>query len=397
MIDSQPNITTPGLVYCIDPANIKSYSPNSYPTPVDLFTTMDIAPKSSCTIIRDTIQSPVGSTPLKMTITGSPAVVGTTDAAIYNIMPAVQGDVVTLSVYMKATSALTPRLLILEANSSNLYIVGALTQTPTLITQDWRRYSITRTITNASTAFIQIRLDGDYDVTSGSIWFDGLQVEKSSSMTEFKNKYNPNLATISDIGGNSIANTITGTPSYSSSGQGSLIFNGTSQFLQSSSSVLYSTEDLTLSAWVRFSTVPNATQIINIGKDGSGSGWGARIEALSSGTGFKWNVVNNGINKNTSYTLPSTIVINTWYYLSLVYRQGNTVKGYINGQLLSTSDATSDTVIRTSTVGFQAGRATLTSDTYFPIILGHTMIYRKALSDAEQKQNFEALRGRYGI
>ena len=89
--------------------------------------------------------------------------------------------------------------------------------------------------------------------------------------------------------------------------------------------------------------------------------------------------------------------INTWYYLTGVWSANNRVELYSNGVL---SSGTRGGVVRDSVINGNSnlwiGRRP--GGTYpFSGSMGAVKIYNRALSAAEIKQNFEALRGRYGV
>lgn len=89
--------------------------------------------------------------------------------------------------------------------------------------------------------------------------------------------------------------------------------------------------------------------------------------------------------------------INTWYYLTGVWSANNRVELYSNGVLSSGTRGGSvrDSVINGNS-NLWIGRRPYSS---YPFTgsMGAVKIYNRALSAAEIKQNFEALRGRYGV
>lgn len=155
-------------------ANTFIYSPNNvHPYPTDLYSW--ITTGSACTLTRDTISSPVGNKPLKMAITGNDPYTASYNNSIYNLSPAAAGQTWTASIWVKASVATNCQLFILSANSSNVFI-GAANGNYS-ITTDWQRISYTYTLTDALTAFVQVRLDGTNTSGSGiTIWWDGLTV-----------------------------------------------------------------------------------------------------------------------------------------------------------------------------------------------------------------------------
>ena len=101
----------------------------------------------------------------------------------WNVADAKQGDTWTFSVYAKADQATTGELFIFEVNAAGGYNTAPAVGIS--ITTSWQRFSFTRTFTTAAVA-IQVRLDGPNSGGAGrTIWWDGIQVEKSATASPF--------------------------------------------------------------------------------------------------------------------------------------------------------------------------------------------------------------------
>ena len=139
-----------------------------------------------CDLSRDTsvTDSPVGGVPLKMYCSGTTDPYTLTyNNTQWNIADAKQGDTWTFSVYAKADQATTGELFIFEANAAGGYNTAPAVGIS--ITTSWQRFSFTRTFTTAAVA-IQVRLDGPNSGGAGrTIWWDGIQVEKSATASPF--------------------------------------------------------------------------------------------------------------------------------------------------------------------------------------------------------------------
>lgn len=89
--------------------------------------------------------------------------------------------------------------------------------------------------------------------------------------------------------------------------------------------------------------------------------------------------------------------INTWYYLSGVWSANNRIELYSNGVLSSGNRGGAiQADVRSGNTNLWIGRRPYGS---YPFAgsMGAIKIYNRALSATEIKQNFEALRGRYGV
>lgn len=90
---------------------------------------------------------------------------------------------------------------------------------------------------------------------------------------------------------------------------------------------------------------------------------------------------------------PTTLTANTWYHLAFVYDTDLKQKIYLNGVLDSSQN---------SSIGFAGTTATLKLGVYysphfFDGFISNARIYNRALSATEIQQNFNALRGRFGL
>ena len=141
-----------------------------------------------CTLTRDTgTAGPtgIGGVPLKMVTSGNDSYTNTYNSTAYNVCSASQGQVWTFSVYAKASGTQSNcELYLFEAPDSGGYTVAH--NTAITIPTTWTRFSITRTISSASTTKLQVRVGGpDSGHNGGSIWWVGAQLERAGSVSTF--------------------------------------------------------------------------------------------------------------------------------------------------------------------------------------------------------------------
>jgi hypothetical protein len=96
-----------------------------------------------------------------------------------------------------------------------------------------------------------------------------------------------------------------------------------------------------------------------------------------------------------SSTGASSVVADTWYNFASTY-DGTNIRLYVNGALSQTTlHGSGGATINSVPTRFWLGAA---SNSFFaPCKMGPVMTYNKVLSDSEIQQNFNALRGRFGI
>lgn len=152
---------------------------NIFPWPTDIFAWTGSS-GINCTVSRDTTTpSPFNNTSLKMVVSGADPYAFTVNSSAWSLTTAAIGQTWELSVWIMSNAATTSELLILEAASTHAFIGTAITQSTVTVGTQWRQYKVRRTLTDATTAYLQIRLDGpNANGTGANLWFDGLQLRR---------------------------------------------------------------------------------------------------------------------------------------------------------------------------------------------------------------------------
>lgn len=387
-----PRIVTDGLVMALDAKNPKSYSPNVHPYATDLYSW--ITTGNACTLSRDTISSPVGSTPLKMVQTGNDPYTYSYNSAAYNLAPAVAGQTWTVSVWVKASaSTQIEGAWITEHNSSGGYLAGGGSPFPTIGT-DWVRISGTYTLVNASTAYIGVRLDGTQTGGSGiTVWWDGLQIEPASSPTTFNPTRNYNGINWTNLTGT--GTNLTGGAVYMSPAglrNGGAWSTATTSLLNNDQHSIFFMLKLASSATYANGYSGSWDKIFSF--NAGGSDRSPSIWRWPSNRVLHWrydpgnlgaNIYANGVESGSEFN------IDTWYYIGGT-KSGSVFTSYVNGVPVGTS-----TVPATKTAGnasiilFEGYTSTAAAS------LNCVKVYNSVLTPLQVKQNFNALRGRFGI
>ena len=382
-VSSGPKLVTNGLVLCLDATNPKSYSNNVQPYSQDLFAWF-VGTNGGCTISRDTSisPSPAGGIPLKMAITGNDPYMATYNAAQYSLAPASSGQTWTASVWVRSSVNTTGEIFIFGDSAAGGqvftildYGAGAINITPV-----WTRVSFSFTFTKAAVERVQVRLDGTNSGGSGiDIWWDGLQVERASTPTNYNPTLNSNGASWNDISGGGYKATLVSSPAYNSSGY--LVFTGTQTVTVTNplfASQTATNQTWTVSAWLNINDTGNQS-LINFG-----------IGLYPSyGTNNSLLYLNSGA--NDYYTYGGDIGNLGWKYVTFRFNNANGTRTiYSNAANISTSGPNN-----TSTP--VALNATSTIASNLRGNLASLEIYNRMLTDDEVTQNFNALRGKYGI
>jgi hypothetical protein len=191
--------------------------------------------------------------------------------------------------------------------------------------------------------------------------------------------------TWTDLSGSGFNGTLTNGPTFGSADGGSIVFDGTNDIV---TTTYVSTNTYTFSAWFKTNVVSSGFRnIISIPTPNYSL---ILLDDDTSNLGFWTNDALSGSALSTP-----TISTNTWYNVVFV-REGNSITGgykaYLNGILYGNANTGTWSTTASLSVG---GR----TDVSQPLNgnISQVLIYNRALSALEVSQNFNALRGRYGI
>ena len=216
--------------------------------------------------------------------------------------------------------------------------------------------------------------------------------------TAYYNSYPRTGTTWSDLSGSGNNGTLTNGPTYVVTGASSSIqFDGVDDYVSQTYNNLSS--GLTFNAWIRTTSTRSVKSYVG---DASNNVVGITLNSVWNGFGVTNGKVNyNNARKNDSWgQYYSTASVNdgNWTYITVTHSKTNElVSLYINGSLDSTFDNTSSGGYdQWANMGFNVISRGYGGD-YFNGNISVVHIYNRALSESEIQQNFNALRGRFGI
>jgi hypothetical protein len=219
-----------------------------------------------------------------------------------------------------------------------------------------------------------------------------------------KDSYARTGAVWNDLFGSGNFGTLVGSPAFSSEGGGCIVLNGTSQYIPTNVTTNYSV--YTVSAWVKPSVGSFADGQYIINKN---SYWASTTNSWPTAMGLNQNgttgyfFVNNGTTYaiNTSgVQCTGTTSVSSWNYLVGTYDLSS-AKLYINGVLIQSLNfsSTPPSTGFAWTIGrgaqmFSGGES---SQPFFKGSISQVSLYSRAISSTEVLQNYNALKGRYGL
>ena len=376
-------IVTSNLLQYLDASKRDSFNRNVFPYPTDVFAFAGGVPYN-CTLIRDTIQSPVGKSPMKMTITVSTDPMAQTyNNSTWNLHPAVAGETWTFSFWAKADRDTYVQPFLMEANSSGAYLTSSNAVYP--ITTQWQRFSITRTFDNASTAFCQIRLDAyDTAVVGTILWWDGIQVEREKSPTPFihgmKNVWY-------DLSGNNFNGYINNIIKFDNNNIKSFKFTDANAYSYIISNIPSTSKtNTTIQCWAYHDGGGGTfLQVGNMYAIGTGNPYHENAGSLLSGLfqNIRW--IDTGV----------TVSIG-WHMFTMTMDASSTPAFYLDTTYIGAFAGTgpqnlSWNYLHIGTDGAAASVRGISGN------IGAVLFYSKVLSSTEVTQNFNALRSFYGV
>jgi len=215
---------------------------------------------------------------------------------------------------------------------------------------------------------------------SPKIVTDGLVFAVDAGNTK---SYPGSGTTWKDLSGNGNDGTLTNGPTFDSGNGGNIVFDGGNDYVDVSNLRLITNDfddKFTINVWVKTTTTSNYNRIVqfqhNVGlylcSDG---GFGVQSGGDNSGVCASGTFIRDG----------------NWHHIVVTYDEGIGYTGYKDGQLVfdvSTIDTEPSDDINT-VIG--------KGDQYFNGSLAAVSFYNKILTPEEVAQNYNALKGRFGL
>lgn len=186
------------------------------------------------------------------------------------------------------------------------------------------------------------------------------------------------------------------------SANGSISFNGTTNFLTYGGNLSAGWRDITVTAW--FNTNKVGGQSI-IGEWSGGASWILMLDASTGGyLNLYFNTYSGGgggasNNPGWQYNI-APVTANTWHEVCLTY-SANNLKVYLDGDVVYTNNNANGIIIPATTYYLKVGASSSSGETnvgnYFRGQIGIMRIYNREISSSEVEYMFNSFRGRYGV
>jgi hypothetical protein len=204
----------------------------------------------------------------------------------------------------------------------------------------------------------------------------------------------PGSGTIwTDLSGRGNTGTLTNGPTYSSENGGSIVFDGTNDYVYTTTQFT-NPQTFSIGAWFKTS-IASGKKIIGFEDQQTGAGTVSYDRHIWIDTNGK---LNFGIYSGGFVTATSSLSYNdnNWHYVIATYGgEGTTMRLYVDGASVATASAANAPAYN----GYWliGGILSWGVSGYFPGSISNVVVYNKGLTASEIQQNFNALRSRYGI
>ena len=205
-----------------------------------------------------------------------------------------------------------------------------------------------------------------------------------------------------DLSGNGNTGTLTNGPTFSAANQGSIVFNGSTHYVDISTLKLFTTTTFSLGFWIKVSSFSStvcsgvvSNQLYTI--FGTTSLYQTYTNTFST-------CIQTGATANTVGTIQqSGFSVNTWYYYFTVYdgtqsTNATKLQLYLNAVSYSLAyDGTVPSVPYNNNTATRIGYGLNANYQYFNGNIASVIYYNRALTATEILQNYNATKSRFGL
>ena len=254
---------------------------------------------------------------------------------------------------------------------------------------------------NGGSGIVIVRYQGPQKAIGGTITSNsGYTIHtftSSSTFTPLVATNNSAILGLSDFSGGGNFGTSVNGPTYSSANGGSLVFDGTNDYVSIPLSTSLNKTQGTMNFWV-YPTRYNGSNGYFVNRDGSTANAVDWLWIGPYSDTFYFRLGNGSdccTNDLTFSSVSSVIPLNSWTNMCFTWVSNGTSAIYKNGTLYtsrSIGNVPSTNPSLTGRIGLGHGG---NGDEYFAGRISNTSIYNRALTAAEIAQNYNALKSRY--
>lgn len=219
---------------------------------------------------------------------------------------------------------------------------------------------------------------------------DGLLIYLDASSPN--SYFNTTSTTWKDISGNQNNGTLINSPTYNSDNGGSILFDGINDYVTISGSTSFPNKG-SLIFWIYPNVIENYRNALTLWTL-NGLNNGIRFEENSLGQ-FVTAIGSGDFSATGHYYFTSGFTSNQWYMISLTWDvTNNRVSGTLNGQQKFTNESNTTWPATIPQINLGIGYDTARN---WSGRISNFMLYNKELSFNEVTQNYNSLKGKYGL
>jgi hypothetical protein len=208
-----------------------------------------------------------------------------------------------------------------------------------------------------------------------------------------RNSYVSGSTTWTDLSGNRNNGSLVNGPTFNSDNNGSIVFDGTNDYVSGSLATSLSNSEFTIGIWLKTGNISSNQVVFSLGTEASNNK-SIHLRFVSSTTSFRFDLYVSGLVATLSNTSAN------FTYLTCTLNSSLLQSVYQNGSFISSRTATGlftgNTVYNLGRWGLEAPEFGYPSE-YWNGNLSQVTVYNRALSASEILQNYNAQKSRFGL
>jgi hypothetical protein len=228
---------------------------------------------------------------------------------------------------------------------------------------------------------------------------DGLILYLDAANTR---SYISGSTTWTDLSRSGVNGTLVNGPTFNSANGGSIVFDGTNDYVSIPNSsinpILTGLTSLTVSVWVYVNSYHPADGTIFVSWPISNTSATSPFTVVGLGvttSGILNATIGNGIGR-TVFTSNQTMSLNRWHNIGLLWA-GTNIFTFLNGVISTTSTTAAYTLNNSGTANLFLGTYNTNNAYWLNGNYSISSIYNRALSATEIRQNYNATKTRFGL
>jgi hypothetical protein len=184
--------------------------------------------------------------------------------------------------------------------------------------------------------------------------------------------------------------TLVNSPTFNSGNGGSIVFNGSNQYISTASQIITITSDWSVNVWYKTSGGVNSCPLVVRGLVGENIQWRCELQNSTGKISFTMR------NPSDQTILGTTSTLGTgWHMATYTKNSSNLVTLYMDGVSENSGTITNFTDVAANIILGRLGNSV--GPYYLNGNIGNVQLYSRTLSSDEVLNNFNAVKSRFGL